>query len=123
MNSFNFSDLDTWVKENEAEKRAFEAFWNNFEYYRNEEQTEFIECFPEYDPSKLFQSRYGERLIIDIGWFPSFSIEGHFRTAVIQDFDWETPVFEKTCKDMDVLKNHLSEAIVVVSGLMEAGIK
>jgi len=71
----------------------------------------------------MFQVRYGERLIIDIGWFPSFSTEGHFRTVVIQDFDWETPVFEKTCKDMDVLKNHLSEAIVVVSSLMEAGIK
>ncbi|MCD1258190.1 hypothetical protein B5M42_004970 [Paenibacillus athensensis] len=67
----------------------------------------------------LFQVQYEEWVIVDVGWYPSFSVEGHFRTVVIQNCDWETPIFEKTCTDLELLQQHLLEALDIASKLVQ----
>ena len=39
----------------------------------------------------LFQLSFNDGVIIDIGWYPSFDINGEFIIQVISGGDWETP--------------------------------
>lgn len=62
----------------------------------------------------LLQVNYDDKFIVDIGWFPSFSQDGHFRVVVIENFNWERPIFQKTCRTPVELKDCFEEAINIV---------
>lgn len=62
----------------------------------------------------LFQVNYVDKFIVDVGWFPSFSKDGHFRVVAIEDFDWESPVFQKTCRTLIELIEYVEEAVTIV---------
>jgi hypothetical protein len=62
----------------------------------------------------LFQVNYEDRFIIDVGWFPSFSKDGAFRIVVIEDFEWDNPIYQKTCRSIMELKKYIEESITVV---------
>lgn len=49
--------------------------------------------------------------LVDVGWYPEFEPEGFFKINVIQNYNWFNPLFEKKCKDIEVLKKYLQEAI------------
>lgn len=59
----------------------------------------------------LFQVNYIDKFIVDVGWFPSFSIDGHFRVVAIEDYNWESPIFQKTCRTLVELDEYLEEAV------------
>lgn len=48
----------------------------------------------------LLQITYPNNILIDMGWYPSFSPEGSFRTLIIKDYDWENPVFCRETSDI-----------------------
>lgn len=58
----------------------------------------------------LYQVNYDDKYIIDVGWFPSFSLNGHFRVVIIKDFDWESPIFQKKCRTFIELREFVEEA-------------
>ncbi|GAK40672.1 hypothetical protein TCA2_3162 [Paenibacillus sp. TCA20] len=62
----------------------------------------------------LFQVNYDNRFIIDIGWFPSFSKDGHFRVVIIEDFEWEKPIYQKICRTVVELKKYIEESVTAV---------
>ncbi|MUG48052.1 hypothetical protein [Paenibacillus woosongensis] len=62
----------------------------------------------------LFQVNYADKFIVDVGWFPSLSKDGHFRVVAIEDFDWESPVFQKTCRTLIELREYVEEAVSIV---------
>ena len=43
----------------------------------------------------LLQVKYDNGRIIDLGWYPSFDVSGSFRVYVINEFDWDKPLFSK----------------------------
>ena len=46
-----------------------------------------------------------KKIIIDLGWYPEFDINGEFVIKVIRKFNWENPIFEeKTQSIEDVYK-------------------
>lgn len=49
--------------------------------------------------------------VLDLGWYPSFDPRGEFRVLVIQDGDWESPVFQASAKDFRSLKHQIRLAI------------
>ncbi|WP_059049851.1 hypothetical protein [Paenibacillus senegalimassiliensis] len=59
----------------------------------------------------LFQVVYDHKFIVDVGWYPSFAKDGHFRVVAIQDFNWEVPVFQKTCRTVTELRECVEEAV------------
>lgn len=59
----------------------------------------------------LFQVNYNDKFIVDVGWFPSFSKDGHFRIVAIEGFNWEVPVFQKTCRTFIELREYVEEAV------------
>ncbi|MFC4601149.1 hypothetical protein [Cohnella hongkongensis] len=62
----------------------------------------------------LLQVSYEDKLIIDVGWFPSFSKNGSFRVVVIKDYDWEKPIYRNACRSVEELIKHLEESVSVV---------
>lgn len=62
----------------------------------------------------LFQVNYADKYLIDIGWYPSFSIEGCFKVMIIKDFDWFNPVKEKETRDIEELISVVKEYVKFV---------
>lgn len=52
-----------------------------------------------------------DKYLIDIGWYPEFDPNGAFTIKVVNDFDWSNPIFKGKCKNIDLLKMYLQEAI------------
>ena len=58
----------------------------------------------------LFQAEYKDE-ILDIGWYPSFNINGNFVISVIKDFDWENPVFKKEVREIEEFLRCIKEVL------------
>ncbi|RPK31275.1 hypothetical protein [Paenibacillus xylanexedens] len=55
--------------------------------------TEFL------DQEDIFQISYNDgRIIIDVGWYRK-----EFAVVIIKDFDWDNPLMEKRCVDLNML--------------------
>jgi hypothetical protein len=41
----------------------------------------------------MLQVKYPSSILLDVGWYPSFDLDGLFQIRVIRDYDWNDPVF------------------------------
>ena len=64
----------------------------------------------------LLQVEYDTGYIIDLGWYPEFDENGCFVVYVIQNFEWNMPVFEKRASGKCGLKQFLEEAVGLICG-------
>ncbi|SFR69488.1 hypothetical protein [Anaeromicropila populeti] len=62
----------------------------------------------------LIQVIYESNYLIDIGWYPEFDEEGFFRVSIIKDYQWENPVLQKNCRDLNLLKEYVDECIDII---------
>jgi len=63
----------------------------------------------------LGQVEYENDQLIDIGWHPSFDVNGSFKVYVIdQSRDWDSPVFKAEAKSLEDLKVVIKQAVAVV---------
>jgi hypothetical protein len=67
----------------------------------------------------LFQVSYSDKFTIDVGWYPAFKKNGSFRIVVIEDYDWENPIYDKRCRDLKTLNLYMEECVEMVKGLLE----
>jgi len=65
----------------------------------------------------LLQIVFNDRYLVDVGWYPDFNEQGHFRLVVIQGIDWDNPLMKETCRNYYELKNYLQKAIDFIAGL------
>jgi hypothetical protein len=68
---------------------------------------------PERDCLKedLIQVTFDRGTIVDVGWFPEFSLDGSFVVQVIQDRDWESPVHKARCKTLNELRQAFEQCL------------
>jgi hypothetical protein len=59
----------------------------------------------------LFQISYENDYIIDVGWYPEFSVKGNFRIVVVKDYNWDTFIIEKKCKDLNTLDQLMKKCV------------
>lgn len=59
----------------------------------------------------MLQVEFPNGYILDIGWKPSFDINGKFYIYLIKDFDWEQPVYSGNAKDIDSLEFEINRLI------------
>lgn len=65
----------------------------------------------------LLQIQYPHNLILDVGWYPEFNIEGAFIICIVKNSNWEKPFFKKKAKDLKTLITVLEEAIQICNEL------
>lgn len=49
-----------------------------------------------------------------MGWYPEFDENGEFIIQIIKDYDWETPICLKKCKDVPTLIKYTEQAIEIL---------
>ena len=61
----------------------------------------------------LAQVSYPNRVLIDVGWYPSFSAAGEFTVVVVVGEDWERPLSQDRCASVAALRACLQRAVNV----------
>ncbi|MCZ8960019.1 hypothetical protein [Escherichia albertii] len=59
----------------------------------------------------MLQVEFPDGYILDVGWRPSFDINGKFYIYLIKDFDWEEPVYSGNAENIDSLELKINQAI------------
>lgn len=59
----------------------------------------------------MLQVEFPGGYILDVGWRPSFDINGRFYIYLIKDFDWEDPIYSGNAGDIDSLVFEINQAI------------
>ena len=63
----------------------------------------------------LIQIEFDNDVIVDAGWYPSFSPDGHFVVFVVQKGLWLEPLFKESARDIAGLRTVLDEAVSIAS--------
>jgi hypothetical protein len=61
----------------------------------------------------LLQIYFDNGHLIDVGWCPEFEETGNFYIVVIKNYEWHKPIFERKCKNLNLLAKYLQQAINV----------
>ena len=67
----------------------------------------------------MLQVAFGDKLTLDVGWYPSFSPTGQFTVFVIRDYDWEEPVYQASCRTLADLLKIVEEGVRLIDALMQ----
>lgn len=65
----------------------------------------------------LVQIEYANGYLLDLGWYPEFDAKGSFIVQLIQDYNWENPVYMRQSKDGRQLKEIIMQAINMIKKL------
>lgn len=57
----------------------------------------------------LIQIVYSDQFLIDVGWYPSFHENGKFTLILIQNGEWEKPIFKKRTRSIQEVKATIEE--------------
>ena len=97
-------------------------FWHGVVVYNDLDISGDIPLEDQVDQLKedLLQVSFSDKFLLDIGWYPSFSIEGCFKATVIQNFNWSEPVREVNVKTVQELKVAVVECVQLVKSLISS---
>jgi hypothetical protein len=104
------------MKQSEVDWKGGEVvFWGIDDLHLNKAIEPQIEDVLRED---LIMVQYGDKIILDLGWYPSFNLDGQFVLNVVESKyqtsqDWDSPVFRTEFRDLDALKSNLDRAIQV----------
>ena len=59
----------------------------------------------------MLQVEFPDGYLLDIGWRPSFEIDGQFKLFLFNDYDWEQPVYSDSASNLFELKDKIQIAI------------
>lgn len=54
-----------------------------------------------------------KRCLLDVGWYPELELNGSFKVVVIENYDWQNPLYEKKVTNLSDLKNVLRESKIL----------
>lgn len=61
----------------------------------------------------LAQIHFPSGVIIDVGWYPEFSMAGSFVVNVVRENEWDDPIFKMECPSTEGLISALDQAVSV----------
>lgn len=61
----------------------------------------------------LAQVQYPGDVVIDVGWYPEFSIKGAFVVTVVEHGRWDAPLMKERCRTTAQLRDLLRKAVSV----------
>ena len=68
------------------------------------EAARHIDCLRE----DMLQIRFGDDVLLDVGWYPSFRKHGHFLLMLVKNQDWEQPLESAKFTDVVTLKQRIA---------------
>ena len=63
----------------------------------------------------MLQVEYPKTLLLDVGWYPSFDINGSFQIRAIKDNNWDTPLFYSKAGTVQLLIKEITAAQNLIS--------
>lgn len=67
----------------------------------------------------LFQVTYGDKYLIDVGWYPEIEKNGLFQIVIVKNYDWDNPFFFKKTKNFKELYSYVEECSQIVRELLQ----
>ncbi|HEY0685800.1 MAG TPA: hypothetical protein VGD45_25895 [Steroidobacter sp.] len=64
----------------------------------------------------LAQIEYPAGIVLDVGWYPEFAATGNFVVCVVQQGDWERPLFRQDAFTTEELKASILEGVRIAAG-------
>lgn len=61
----------------------------------------------------LLQVEYCNGILLDVGWYPEFDVNGRFVVQIIKNKDWSSPIYKKECMRIECLIDELNFASVI----------
>jgi hypothetical protein len=58
----------------------------------------------------MLQIKLSESHTLDVGWYPSFDISGNFRVFLVENSDWQNPLYDGSANTVEQLKLRLNAA-------------
>lgn len=59
----------------------------------------------------MLQITFPNWSILDVGWRPSFEINGSFKLLLIKDYNWDNPIYSDSLSSVSELKKSIEIAI------------
>lgn len=63
----------------------------------------------------ILQIMFGDRFLLDVGWYPEMNPAGYFVVNAIQDYDWQKPVTKIKCRTLKRLKKAIEKAAKIIN--------
>lgn len=63
----------------------------------------------------MLQVEHSESYLLDVGWYPSFDINGSFQIRAIKDYDWGTPLYISKADTIQMLIKEITLAQNVIN--------
>lgn len=63
----------------------------------------------------LAQVKFGDTIVLDVGWYPEFDPLGQFGLMVVRKQDWENPILQLRFREMSQFMENLIQAIEVAN--------
>jgi hypothetical protein len=76
----------------------------------------------DYLKEDMLQIHFPEKMIIDVGWCPSFDLEGAFFAYLIMNEDWQNPIEQvksSNIKELKVAINKFVEKIISMNSKLK----
>ena len=62
----------------------------------------------------MLQVKFHGGYIFDVGWRPSFEVDGKFYVVLIENYNWDNPIYSGTAKSLCELKDKITEALSLI---------
>ncbi|OSN01652.1 hypothetical protein AU511_16545 [Lonsdalea iberica] len=62
----------------------------------------------------MLQVEFPEEYVLDVGWRPSFEIDGKFHIVLIKDYDWSSPIYSANAENLVELKEKINKVLVLL---------
>jgi hypothetical protein len=63
----------------------------------------------------ILQIKFGDRFLLDVGWYPEMDPNGHFVARAIQDYDWKNPLSKIESHSLSELKKAIEEVAALIT--------
>ena len=62
----------------------------------------------------MLQVEYSSSFLLDVGWYPSFDLDGRSQIRVVKDYDWSDLLFFSEVTTVSLLKREMVSAQNVI---------
>ena len=63
----------------------------------------------------ILQIKFGDRITLDVGWYPEGDPKGKFMVKAVLDDDWLNPISKIKCRNLSELKRAIEKTALLIN--------